>query len=129
MSSHASVSPLILDLLSFFDALSDLKRVVDKSAALEMLDGSRHEVEAVFDDGAGRKAGLQKTDKGYAILTDCAGLSAAQQKAQAQSIQEVVQRYAYRKVISQLQKEGYSVAEEQKQADGSIKLVARKWSA
>jgi hypothetical protein len=127
MSSHASVSPLILDLLSFFDALSDLKRVTEKAQSFETFDGRRHEVEAVFDDGAGRKAGLQKTDKGYAIVADCHGLTAAQQKTQAQSIQQIVQRYAYRKVVSQLQKDGYSVAEEQKQPDGSIRLVVRKW--
>lgn len=128
MSSHADISPLILDVLSFFDALSDLKRAVAKVDELRTADGQLHKVEAVFDDGTGRKAGLEKTDKGYRVVSDCHGLSPAQQKAQQQSIQQIVQRYAYRKVVSQLQREGYSVAEEQKQPDGSIKLVVRKWS-
>lgn len=129
MSSEASIAPLILDLLSFFDALSDLKRATSKVESLRTSDGRTHKVEAVFEDGAGRQAGLQKTEKGYAVIADCHGLTAEQQKQQAVSIQQVVQRYAYRKVIAQLQQEGYSVAEEQKQPDGSIKMLVRKWSA
>lgn len=128
MSSRADISPLILDLLSFFDALSDLKRATAKVDSFRTSDGQTHQVEAVFDDGTGRKAGLQKTDKGYRVVADCHGLSPQQQKAQTESIQQVVQRYAYRKVVAQLQREGYSVAEEQKQPDGSVRLVVRKWS-
>ena len=129
MSSRADITPLILDVWAFFDALSDLKRAQTKVDSFTTSDGHTHKVEAVFEDGAGRKAGLQKTDKGYKIVADCAGLSPAQQKKQQESIQQIVQRYAYKKVVAQLQKEGYSVAEEQKQGDGSIKVVARKWSA
>lgn len=129
MSSNADITPLILDVWAFFDALSDLKRAQEKVDTLKTSDGQVHKVEAVFDDGAGRKAGLQKTEKGYKIVSDCAGLTPVQKKKQDQSIQQIVQRYAYKKVVAQLQKEGYSVAEEQKQGDGSIKVVARKWSA
>jgi hypothetical protein len=128
VSVEACIAPLILDVFSFFDALADLKRAKREAASFKTADGVTHEVEAVFEDGFGREAGLQKTDKGYQIVADCHGLSAEQQKKQADSIQQVVQRYAYRKVVAQLQREGYSVAEEQKQADGSIKLVVRKWS-
>lgn len=129
MSSEASLAPMILDVMAFFDALGDLKRATAKAEALRTSDGVTHEVEAVFEDGTGRQAGLRKTAKGYQIVSDCHGLTPAQQKKQAESIQQVVQRYSYRKVVQQLQREGYTVAEEQKQGDGSIKLVVRKWSA
>lgn len=129
MSSEADISPLILDVFAFFDALSDLKRATRKAESLKTSDGQTHKVEAVFTDGAGREAGLQKTEKGYKIVSDCHGLTPEQQKKQTESIQQIVQRYAYRKITAQLQREGYSVAEEQKQEDGSIKLLVRKWSA
>jgi hypothetical protein len=129
MSSEASISTMVLDVMAFFDALQDLKRAQAKCDSFKTSDGVEHEVEAVFDDGLGRKAGLQKTAKGYQIVADCHGLDAGQRKKQAESIQQVVQRYSYRKVVEQLKREGYTVAEEQKQGDGSIKLVVRKWSA
>lgn len=129
MSSEANIGTAVLDLFAFFDALSDLKRASQKVDSFKTCDGRTHAVEAVFEDAVGRKAGLQKTDKGYRIVSDCHGLTPEQLKKQTESIQQVVQRYSHRKVLSQLQKEGYTVAEEQKQADGSIKLVVRKWSA
>ena len=127
MSESASIGPLINNIMEFLAALGDLRRATAKAESLKTSDGQTHRVEAVFEDGIGRKAGLQKTEKGYRVVADCHGLSAEQVKKQSESIQAVVQRYSYRKVVKQLQAEGYAVAEEQKQADGSIRLVARKW--
>ena len=129
MSSEASIAPLIRDAAEFLLALGDLAMSAIEAKRLKTSDGRTHEVETVFTDGVGRKAGLQKTDKGYRIVADCQGLSAAQVKKQTESISQVVQRYSYRRVIQQLQSEGYAVAEEQKQPDGSVRLVARKWTA
>lgn len=129
MSSEADITPLILDVFEFFAALGELSRSSRKCERLTTSDGRTHQVEAVFTDALGREAGLAKTAKGYTIIADCHGLSAEQRKAQTESIQQVVQKYAQRKVLKQLQAEGYVLAEEQKQADGSIKLVVRKWSA
>lgn len=128
MSSQADITPLILDLFEFLDALGDLKRASKRCDTLKTSDGRTHKVEATFQDALGREAGLQKTEKGYTIITDCHGLTTEEQKKQTESVQQIIQRYAQKKVLKQLMAEGYVVAEEQKQQDGSIKMLVRKWS-
>ena len=39
----------------------------------------------------------------------------------------VAQRYAYSKITQELQRKGYQIAKEEKQKDGTIKLVAQRW--
>jgi len=44
-------------------------------------------------------------------------------------LNKVTQRYAYHSVLSETAKQGFQVAEQQNQADGSIRLVVQRWSA
>ena len=39
----------------------------------------------------------------------------------------VAQRYAYSKVLDELKRKGYQIAKEEKQKDGTIKVVAQRW--
>jgi hypothetical protein len=129
MSSQASIGTIISDLQEFFSALSDLNCAYRKVERLKTSEGRVHKVEAVFRDNLGRQAGLQKTDKGYQIITDCEGLSPVEAQQQRESVQQIVQRYAYRKVLKELQAQGYVVAEENHQPDNSIRLLVRKWAS
>ncbi len=42
---------------------------------------------------------------------------------------KVTQRYAYQTVVSQSNKQGFQIAEQQQNQDGSIRLVVQRWSA
>jgi Protein of unknown function (DUF1257) len=44
-------------------------------------------------------------------------------------LQRVTQRYAYHTVVQEATKQGFQVAEQQDQKDGSIRLVVQRWSA
>ncbi|AOY83180.1 DUF1257 domain-containing protein [Moorena producens JHB] len=44
-------------------------------------------------------------------------------------LQRVTQRYAYNTVIKETAKQGFEVAEQQDNKDGSIRLVVQRWSA
>lgn len=44
-------------------------------------------------------------------------------------LRQVTQRYAYHTVLTETSNQGFQVAEEQKQEDGSIRLVLQRWSA
>jgi hypothetical protein len=44
-------------------------------------------------------------------------------------LSQVTQRYAYHTVVTEATKQGFQVAEERNQQDGSIKLVVQRWSA
>ena len=83
----------------------------------------------VKDPATGRDIGFQKTEKGdYRIITDSLGLNETQAKAQQDFVKQIRQRYAYNKVLEQLKKQGYIIAQEEKVADNTIHIVARKWS-
>ncbi len=42
--------------------------------------------------------------------------------------EQIIQAYTYKKVVEKLEKQGYSVIEEQEVDSGTIKLVVQKWS-
>jgi hypothetical protein len=44
-------------------------------------------------------------------------------------LSQVTQRYAYHTVLTEATKQGFHVAQEQNQQDGSIKLVVQRWNA
>lgn len=126
MSQEASIAPLIMDIFALLATCEELGRAQRKVEQFKTADGRTHKVEAVFTDGVGREVGVQKTEKGFMLIPDCAGLSPEQQKKQTQSIQQVVQKYAYKKVVEQLKRDGYTIAEEGRKGE-DIRLVARKW--
>ncbi|AFZ35259.1 protein of unknown function DUF1257 [Stanieria cyanosphaera PCC 7437] len=44
-------------------------------------------------------------------------------------LRKVSQRYAYHTVVNEASKQGFEISEQQKQEDGSIRLVVQRWSA
>ncbi|BAU64896.1 hypothetical protein STA3757_22740 [Stanieria sp. NIES-3757] len=44
-------------------------------------------------------------------------------------LRQVSQRYAYHTVVNEASKQGFEISEQQKQEDGSIRLVVQRWSA
>ena len=44
-------------------------------------------------------------------------------------LRKVTQRYAYHTVIGETTKQGFEISEQQKNQDGSIRLVLQRWSA
>ncbi len=44
-------------------------------------------------------------------------------------LRQVTQRYAYHTVVETTNKQGFNISEEQKNDDGSIRLVVQRWSA
>ena len=87
-------------------------------------DGTTHEVDVVVSDESGAKVGVQvdaKSGVAKFIAHDCKG---GQGKALAG---QIAQRYAYSRVVEELRRKGYVVGKEEKQADGTVRLVASRW--
>jgi hypothetical protein len=92
---------------------------------LQTEDGQSHDVDLVVRDGQGAVVGVQldqKTQTARFVPQDCKGTKG---KALAG---QIAQRYAYSKVIAELKAKGYAIGKEEKQRDGTIKLVASRWS-
>lgn len=43
-------------------------------------------------------------------------------------LQHIIQRYAYHKIVNETARQGFAIAEQQQQNDGSIRLVVQRWS-
>jgi hypothetical protein len=86
-------------------------------------DGASHDVDYVVKDGDA-EVGLRvdrKTDQVTIIPKDC---EAGPGKALAGRI---AQRWAYSKAVGELKRKGYAVAREEKQADGTVRVVMQRW--
>jgi hypothetical protein len=86
-------------------------------------DGRTHAVDLVVRDKAGAAVGVKVDQKtGTATFVGHDGSGRAQALAN-----RIAQRYAYSKVTQELKRKGYQIAKEEKQKDGTIKLVAQRW--
>jgi hypothetical protein len=125
--SHAVVIELgevvVVGMASLVSLVAECGLEVLHERQLETIDGKTHQVDAVIAEGE-VKVGIQLDAKAKVarfIPQDC---DKGKGKALAQ---RVSQRWAYSRVVDELKRKGYQIGEEQKQKDGTIKLVATRW--
>lgn len=127
MSSHSEINLVITAVAQLIQAIEDLNAQYKKLGQIKSC-GKMEKVDIVVKDPAtGRDIGFQKTDKGYRVICDSEGLSAEQAKQQQAFVKQIRQRYAYNKVLDELRKQGYIIAEEEKLEKNTIRILARKW--
>ncbi|BDG09441.1 DUF1257 domain-containing protein [Anaeromyxobacter paludicola] len=86
--------------------------------------GQLEEVAGVIRDQDGTEVGVKLDEQtGQAVFVGHDETGKAKALAG-----RVAQRYAYTKVTEELRKKGYQIAREEKQADGTVKVVLSKWS-
>jgi len=130
MSSGGSIIGLeIRALTTLITSIVELGHEYRELSTMRTADGKIHQVDLVLKDENGKDIGFEKTKKGdYQIIADSSGLNNYQFKKQQDFIKQIRQRYAYNKVLEELKKQGYVIAEEEKVQNNTIRLVARKWS-
>ncbi|MDJ0620997.1 MAG: DUF1257 domain-containing protein [Calothrix sp. MO_192.B10] len=127
MSHFSQIKTQIRNLESLQSALTDLG--IDwKSGASEVRGyrGQTHAAELAIEQNNGYDIGFKWNGKEYELVAD---LQYWQQDLTVEGfLRKITQRYAYRTVLKETEKVGFQVAEEQKNADGSIRLVVQRWS-
>jgi hypothetical protein len=99
-------------------------QALEEQKALRTEDGRTHAVDLVVRDEAGTEVGVRVDRKsGVATFVGHDGRN----KAATALANRVVQRYAYSRVTDELKRKGYQIGKEEKQKDGTLKLVAQKW--
>ena len=88
---------------------------------LQTADGQVHDVDYVATDAGGAEVGVKAEAKTQRVSLVHSGEAG---KALAGRIQ---QRYAYSKVLGELKRKGYQLAKEEKQVDGTVKVVLQRW--
>ncbi|NEQ38931.1 MAG: DUF1257 domain-containing protein [Okeania sp. SIO3I5] len=128
MSHFSQIKTQIRNLKSLQSALTDLG--IDwKSGPTEVRGyrGQTSTAEVVVEQNNGYDLGFTWNGKEYELVAD---LQFWQQVWSVDRfVNLVTQRYAFHTVINETAKQGFQVTEQQKNQDGSVRLVVQRWSA
>jgi hypothetical protein len=128
MSHFSNIKTQIRNLVSLQAALTDLG--IDWQSGPRSVRGYRgqtHNAEIVIEQDNDYDIGFSWNGKEYELVAD---LQYWQQPLSVDGfLNRVTQRYAYQAVMQETSKQGFQVTEQQKNEDGSIRLVVQRWSA
>lgn len=128
MSHFSQIKTQIRDLVSLQSALTDLG-IHWKSGpqAVRGYRGQTYNAEIVIEQENGYDIGFSQNNDQYELVAD---LQYWQQPLSVEGfINRVTQQYAYHTVVNETARQGFQVAEQQKNQDGSIRLVLQRWSS
>jgi hypothetical protein len=128
MSHFSNIKTQIRNLTSLKSALSDLN-INWKSGPLPVrgYQGQTRNAEVVIEQENNYDIGFSWNGSEYELVAD---LQYWQQPLSVEGfLRKVTQGYALQTVLNESSKQGFQVSEQQKNADGSIRLVVQRWSA
>jgi hypothetical protein len=128
MSHFSNIKTEIRNLTSLQSALNDLG--IDWKSGPDQIrgyQGQTHTAEVVIEQENDYDIGFRWNGKEYELVADL------QYWKQPWSVQgflnRITQRYAYHTVVNETTKQGFQIAEQENNQDGSIRLVVQRWSA
>ncbi|MFP5274699.1 DUF1257 domain-containing protein [Coleofasciculus sp.] len=128
MSHFSNIKTQIRNLTSLQSALTDLG--VDWEAGPSEVRGYRGQTrtaEVVIEQENNYDVGFAWNGKEYELVAD---LQYWQQPLSVEGfLNRITQRYAFHTVMSETAKQGFQVAQQENNQDGSIRLVVQRWSA
>ena len=128
MSHFSNIKTKIRNLTSLQAALNDVG--VDwKSgpSTVRGYQGQTLKAEVVVEQDNNYDIGFSWNGSEYELVAD---LQYWQQPLTVEGfLRKVTQRYAYHTVVNEATNQGFEIAEQQKNEDGSIRLVVQRWSA
>ncbi|MEC4985958.1 MAG: DUF1257 domain-containing protein [Oscillatoria sp. PMC 1068.18] len=128
MSHFSNIKTQIRNLNSLQAALGDLE--IDWKSGPAIVRGYRGQTrnaEIVIEQNNSYDIGFSWNGQEYELIAD---LQYWQQPLTVEAfLQKVTQRYAYQTVVSETAKQGFQISEQQKNEDGTLRLVVQRWSA
>ena len=128
MSHFSQIKTQIRDLASLQAALTDLE--INWKLGPQPVrgyQGQTHNAEIVIEQDNGYDVGFSRNDDQYELVAD---LQYWQQPLSVQGfINRITQRYAYHTVMQETTRQGFQLAEQEQNQDGSIRLVLQRWTA
>lgn len=124
MSQSVELIIAVVGMTELIKAVVDAGLRHEARAEYRGQDGRTHAVDLVVSDERGTQLGV-KVDKKTGLAT-FVGHDGKDKRATALA-HRIAQRYAYSKTLEELKRKGYQIAKEEKQKDGTIKLVAQRW--
>ena len=128
MSHFSNIKTKIRNLDSLKAALRDLNLDwKDGSGSVRGYQGLTHQAQVAIKQDNGYDFGFCWNGNEYELVAD---LQYWQQPLTVEGfLRQVTQRYAYHTVVEETANQGFTISEEAKNEDGSIRLVVQRWSA
>lgn len=127
MSHFSQIKTQIRDLTALQSALTDVGARWTGSREVKGYRGQTRRAEVAIEQENGYDIGFSWNGQEYELVAD---LQYWQQPLTVEGfLNQVTQRYAYHTVVKETARQGFQVAEQQEQQDGSLRLVLQRWSA
>ena len=128
MSHFSNIKTKIRNLNSLKAALKDLNLDwKDDSVSVRGYRGQTHQAQVAIEQDNGYDFGFCWNGNEYELVAD---LQYWQQPLTVEGfLRQVTQRYAYHAVVQETANQGFTISEQAKNEDGSIRLVVQRWSA
>ena len=128
MSHFSQIKTQIRNLTSLQSALSDLG-MEWKSGPRDVRGyrGQTQTAEVVIEQNNGYDVGFAWNGHEYELVADLQFWNL--DNSVDRFLSKVTQRYAYHTIVNESAQKGFQVSEQQKNEDGSIRLVLQRWSA
>lgn len=128
MSHFSQIKTQIRNLESLKEALTELN--IDWKQGPRPVRGYRGQTqsaEITIEQDNGYDIGFKWNGNEYELVAD---LQYWQQNLSVEGfLRKVTQRYAFQTVMKETARAGFQIAEQQKNEDGSIRLLVQRWSA
>ncbi|MBD1842283.1 DUF1257 domain-containing protein [Cyanobacteria bacterium FACHB-63] len=128
MSHFSQIKTQIRNLTSLQSALSDLG--MDWKSGPRDVRGYRGQTQAaevVIEQDNGYDVGFAWNGHEYELVADLQFWNL--DHSVDRFLSKVTQRYAYHTIVNESAQKGFQLSEQQKNEDGSIRLVLQRWSA
>lgn len=128
MSHFSNIKTQIRNLTSLKAALKDME-IEWKEGPMPVrgYQGKTSDAQVVIEQDNNYDLGFSWNGQEYELVAD---LQYWQQPLSVEGfLKRITQSYAYHTVIQETAQQGFQVAQEQKNEDGSIRLVVQRWSA
>lgn len=128
MSHFSNIKTKIRNLDSLKTALNDLNvDWKDGPASIRGYQGQTHQADIVVEQSNNYDFGFSWNGSEYELVAD---LQYWQQPLTVDGfLRQVTQGYAYQTIVKETANQGFSITEQAKNQDGSIRLVVQRWSA
>lgn len=127
MSHFSQIKTQIRDLTALQSALTDVGARWIGTREVKGYRGQTRRAEVAIEQENGYDIGFSWNGQEYELVAD---LQYWQQPLTVEGfLNRVTQRYAYHTVVKETARQGFQVAEQQEQQDGSLRLVLQRWSA
>ena len=133
MSHFTQVETKINDLVALKAACVEMGLEFEEASENELVKvrgwkGSSLTAVAKIKGSKSYDIGLQLTEEGtYKLVADWWGIEEETEQTQEQIMQKVTVCYAKHKVRAEVAKQGFTIDEEQVEADGTIRIGVSKW--